>query len=244
MTFLLLSCILAAAHAVETITGFGATVIALSLGVHLVPVRGLVVALVLVGWVQSAWILLRSFRHLRARLLFTRILPGCALGFPLGVWCFRVTGAEELRVILGAFVAGVSCLELLSLLRKGTRPRPLRPLAGFALLAGGGFFHGLFATGGPLVVYYASRILPDKSAFRVTLSVLWLILNSVLIALYVRSGRMGEQGPVLALSLMPAVALGILTGEKLHARVDERTFRVLVQVVLLITGLALLVRPG
>jgi uncharacterized protein len=244
MAFLLLSCILAAAHAVETLTGFGATVIALSLGVRFVPVRNLVVALVLVGWVQSAWILLRSFRHIRGRLLLTRILPGCALGFPLGVWCFRTAGVEELRVILGLFVVGVSSLELLNLLRKRTGPRPLRPTAGLALLAGGGFFHGLFATGGPLVVYYASRILPDKSAFRVTLSVLWLILNSVLICLYASSGRLQGQGPALALCLMPAAALGILAGEKLHARVNEGTFRTLVQVVLLLTGLALLVRPG
>jgi uncharacterized membrane protein YfcA len=243
MTLFLLSCILAAAHLVETVTGFGATVIALALGVHFVPVRELVVALVLVGWVQSAWILLRSFRHLHGKLLAGRILPGCALGFPLGVWCFRVAGGEELRLILGAFVVGVSSLELLRL-RKGTGTRPLRPPAGAALLVGGGFFHGLFASGGPLIVYYVSRILPDKAAFRGTLSVLWLTLNSTLIVLYALSGRMEGDGPVLALCLLPAVALGILSGERLHHRVDQQTFRKVVQVVLLFTGITLLIRPG
>ena len=242
MTLLLLSCILAAAHLVETVTGFGATVIALSLGAHFVPVRALVVALVLVAWIQSAWILLRSFRHLRLKLLAARILPGCALGFPLGVWCFRTAGGEELRLILGAFVVGVSCLELLRL-RKGTGIRPLRPAAGAALLLGGGFFHGLFASGGPLIVYYVSRILPDKAAFRGTLSVLWLILNTVLIVLFARAGRMQGEGPVLALQLLPAVALGILTGEGVHHRVNPETFRKFVQIVLLFTGITLLVRP-
>jgi len=243
MTLFLLSGILAAAHLVETVTGFGSTVIALSLGVHLVPVRDLVPALVLVGWLQSAWILLREVRHVRWGLLAGRILPGCALGFPLGVWCFRAAGGEDLRLVLGVFVTGVAALELLRL-RKGRAGQPLRPPAAAALLVGGGFFHGLFATGGPLVVYYVARVLPDKASFRGTLAVLWLVLNTALIALYARSGRLNGQGPTLALLLLPAVAVGILAGERLHARVNPVTFRKVVQGVLLVTGIALLVRPG
>jgi uncharacterized membrane protein YfcA len=244
MTLFLLSCILVAAHMVETVTGFGATVIALSLGVHLVDVRELVAALVLVAWIQSAWILLRSFRHTQGRLLFTRILPACALGFPLGIWCFRALGGEGLKVLLGVFVTAVASMELRRLYRKNTAARPLSRPAGFGLLAAGGFFHGLFASGGPLIVYYASRALQDKTAFRVTLSALWLILNSVLIAFYIPTGRMAGQAPALALCLLPAVALGILSGEILHSRVNEETFRKIVQIVLLFTGLTLLVQPG
>jgi len=138
----------------------------------------------------------------------------------------------------------VAVLELVRLVRTDTSPRPLPPAAGVALLAGGGFFHGLFASGGPLIVYYASRILPGKAAFRATLSALWLILNSVLIALYLPAGRLSGGAPALALALLPAAALGILAGEALHARVNETLFRKVVQVVLLFTGLALLVETG
>lgn len=244
MTLFLLSCILAAAHLVETVTGFGATVIALSLGVHWVPVRELVPALVLVGLAQSGWILLRTFRQVRWGLLFRRVLPGCALGFPLGAWCFQAAGSQSLRLVLGAFVVGAAGLELLRMAR-GAESRPLPPAAGAALLLGGGFFHGLFATGGPLIVYYAGRALPDKASFRGTLSVLWLGLNSLLVASYARSGQLAEgDGPVLAFRLLPAVALGILAGERLHARVNPQAFRKAVQVLLLGTGIALLVQPG
>jgi len=239
MTWWVLSCILAAAHLVETVTGFGATVIALSLGVHLVPVRELVVALVLVGWLQSAWIVAGSFRHVRVRRLAARILPGCALGFPLGAWCFRAAGGEELRYLLGAFVVGVSALEFWRL-RRGASPRPLRPSQAAALLVGGGFFHGLFASGGPLIVYYASRVLPEKRAFRATLSALWLLLNTALLILYALSGRLEGEGTRLALRLLPAVVLGILAGEGLHRRVNPETFRRVVQAVLLFTGVSLL----
>lgn len=238
MTLFLLSCILVVSHIVETITGFGATVIALSLGAHLLPVRDLVGILVLLAWIQSAWIFARGFRHIHAKLLFTRILPFCALGFPLGIWSFRVLGGQELKFILGAFVVCISTLEWLRLVREDALPRPLTRPAALFFLGGGGFFHGLFASGGPLIVYYAGRELPDKASFRATLSVLWLLLNTVLLFSYVFSGRM-EGLEFIALCLLPAVAAGILVGELLHLRINEKAFKKFVQVVLFITGISL-----
>jgi len=241
MTLLLLTCILVAAHIVETVTGFGATVMALSLGAHLVDVEVLVVALVLVAWIQSAWIVARGFRYIRWDLLLTRILPFCALGLPLGVWCFRSLGGESLKLVLGAFVVLVSSMEIYRLFRKGSEAERLPPAVGMGLLGGGGFFHGLFASGGPMVVYYASREIQEKSSFRATLSVLWLSLNTVLIISYAIFGRLIGQPTKLALYFLPALAFGILVGEILHSRVNELAFKMLVQIVLFFTGVSLLI---
>jgi uncharacterized membrane protein YfcA len=241
MSLLLLTCIIIAAHIVETTTGFGATVIALSLGVHLVPLEVLVVALVLVGWVQSAWLVSRGFSHIQWKLLVTRILPLCALGLLLGMWCFHELGSKTLKLLLGAFVVLVSSMELRRLFRKGSGSRVLPVPTGLAFLVCGGFFHGLFASGGPLVVYYATRELDEKKSFRVTLSVLWLLLNSVLIGSYCLSGDLDTRALVLAVSFIPALVCGIVVGEFLHTRVNEIAFKKLVQTVLLFTGIFLLV---
>jgi len=240
MTLLALACIVLAAHTVETIMGFGSTVIALSLGAHLVPVRDLVPTLVLVGWIPSLWIFFRSYRRIQWRLLFRQILPFSALGFPLGMWCFRVLSAEHLKFVLGAFVTALAALEFLRISRAGSEAAPLKSPAGEILLASGGFFQGLMATGGPLIVYRVSREISEKGAFRGTLSVLWLTLNSVLITSFFVSGRMAAGGPALALSLLPAVFLGIFLGEVIHLRVNQGAFRVFVQIVLFLTGVSLL----
>ncbi len=241
MTLILLTIILVVAHIVETVTGFGATIMALSLGAHLVEVEVLVVALVLVAWIQSVWIVARGFRHIRWDLLLTRILPFCALGFPLGVWCFRSLGGEALKLVLGAFVVVVSSMEIYRLFRGGGDVKKLPPAVGMGLLGGGGFFHGLFASGGPMVVYYASREIQEKSSFRATLSVLWLSLNTVLIISYAFFGRLMGEPTKLALYFLPALAFGILVGEILHYRVNELAFRKLVQIALFLTGVSLLV---
>jgi len=240
MTLLALACILAASHTVETLLGFGSTVIALSLGAHLLPVRELVPVLVLVGWIPSVWIFCRSFRHIRWKLLFRQILPFAALGFPLGIWCFRVLSGDHLRLLLGAFVTAISALEFFRSRRTGFEAAPLGPRTGAILLAGGGFFQGLMATGGPLIVYRVSREITEKGAFRGTLSVLWLTLNTILIVSFFISGQIGAESPALALSLLPAVFLGIFLGEFFHLRVNQAVFRLFVQIVLFLTGVSLL----
>lgn len=240
LTLALLGGVVVFSQMVETITGFGGTVMSLSLGAHLIAIDRLVVSLVLVNVAQNTWLVMRGLRHLRLRLLLSRILPLCGLGLAGGAVLFHKLGASGLKPVLGAFVVVVAVLELIRLFRAPGQPRPLPRWAEVAVLVGGGVFHGLFASGGPLVVYFASRSIPDKHAFRATLSLLWLILNAVLIVGYVIGGRIDRPAALLSAAILPALAFGILLGELVHRRVDELKFRKLVQGVLLMTGVFLL----
>ena len=132
-------------------------------------------------------------------------------------------------------------MELWRLRQSQQTPGRLRPLVGASLLAGGGIIHGLFASGGPLIVYHASREIPDKQVFRVTLSTLWILLNSALLVSYAFTGRIDVESAALAGKLLLALAAGVVLGELIHKRVNERRFRVVVQGVLLFTGAVLLV---
>ncbi|MFH1438145.1 MAG: sulfite exporter TauE/SafE family protein [Pseudomonadota bacterium] len=238
---LLVACIVVFAHFIETSTGFGATVIAVALAAHVVPIKILVVTLVLIAWLQSAWIISRSFRHIRWDVLLKRILPFTLLGLPIGIWSFSALGSAELKVILGVFVMAVSLVELVRLFRSSAAPKPLSLGVSIAVLLGGGVFHGLFASGGPLVVYFASRGIEGKRSFRATLSVLWIMLNTTLIVTYLVSGRMEKESIVLAAWMLPALVIGIIAGEISHAKINEKTFRKLVQAILFFTGVFLVI---
>jgi len=240
-TLILLALIIIAAHLVETVTGFGATVIALALAVHLVPLPTLVVTLVILAWVQSAYLIARGYRHIDFAMLFKRVLPICGVGLAVGAYLFSVLDVPLLKKVLGGFVVAVAAVELWRLRRDQQTPGRLRPLIGASLLAGGGIIHGMFASGGPLIVYHASREIPDKQVFRVTLSMLWILLNSALLISYGISGRIDVASAALAGKLLLAVAMGVVLGELIHRRVNERRFRVVVQGVLLFTGAVLLI---
>ena len=81
--------------------------------------------------------------------------------------------------------------------------------AQLGFLALGGIAHGLFGTGGPMIVYVARRRLADKLAFRSTLAVLWLALNAALLTKFITTGLyqrpVFEVGSVLALVIVPGL---------------------------------------
>lgn len=228
------------AHAIETVLGFGGTVIALALGVHLIPLERLLVALVLLSFLQSAWLVARRFRHIRWQVLLGRILPIAGAGMALGIWCSRFLAGGSLKLILGGFVVTLAATELAWLWRGAPPTSQLPGALGAPLLVAGGFFHGLFASGGPLIVYYASRRLTDPLQFRATLSSLWLLLNAVMLASFFLQGRVIPSSLFLAALLLPSLALGTVVGHLVPVR--PKPFRAMTYSILLLSGAMLLIR--
>jgi len=198
------------------------------------------VVLVIIGCVQSSYLVARGFRHIQWRLLLTRILLFAGLGLPVGIWFYHHFAGAQLKILLGVFIILVSLNELVGLYRRSGELKPL-PL-GILVLLLGGFIHGIFATGGPLIVMFSSRALKEKAAFRATMSFLWLSLNFILLITFILSHRITKTTLQTDAILLPALLLGILAGELLHQLADEKIFRFIVQIILLATGIFLLAR--
>jgi len=240
MSLFLLGCILILAHTAETFLGFGATLIALALGVHLIPLETLVPVLVILALLQSLWLVVRWFRHIKWRVLLRQILPAAGIGIPIGIWGRGLADEAQLRMILGAFIVAVSSMELVSVFRRRTAREELRWYYRIPVLVAGGIFHGLFATGGPLIVYYASRQLKSQASFRATLSMLWLILNTVLLINFWMLGQIDFQTLEMTALVLPGLVVGILVGSFIHVR--QLIFGAVTYALLLSNGLVLLVQ--
>mgnify|MGYP000703379850 CR=1 FL=1 len=78
-----------------------------------------------------------------------------------------------------------------------------------------GMTHGLFASGGPLLVYAVSGLQMDKARFRATLAGVWLTLNGVLTIAFLMDGRLQPALPFVA-AYIPILVAGVYVGEKLH----------------------------
>jgi uncharacterized membrane protein YfcA len=101
---------------------------------------------------------------------------------------------------------------------------------------------GLFASGGPLLVYAVGRLGLRKADFRSSLSALWLMTNSVLTLSYIVTGRLTLTTLKLEAWLVLPIILGIVMGERLHDRINEHRFRVVVYLILLVAGVSIVVR--
>lgn len=223
------------AFAVEASIGFGATVVAVTLGALLMPIDVLLPAFVPVNMALSATLFMRHRQHVRWDILGRRVLPWMVLGLPVGMMAFSRFGDAGLRRTFGVLVVALSAVELVRIARN-TASTALSPAMERMALVAGGVVHGAFATGGPLAVFVSGRVLENKSEFRATLSVLWLMLNVLLVSSYAFGGRIGIPSLSLGLLLVPSLFVGLTVGEWAHHRIPLRAFRVGVFALLLAIG--------
>jgi len=227
----------------EATVGFGSTVLTVTLGAHLMPIDALLAAYLPLGLLLSSLLLARSARQVDGRLLLRRALPAIAAGMALGLALLRWQTTPWPRLLFGLFVASLALIELRRLASGVEGPStPLPRPVELGLLGAGGVIHGLFGSGGPLIVYALSRSLGDRGALRATLAALWWLLNVVLLINYAASGRLGASSLRATLLLLPSLLLGLGAGNWLHHRLPEKPFRWMVYLTLLLAGGSLAVR--
>jgi len=231
---------------VQTVSGFGSMLICVTLGALLLPIRDVVTLAVPVSLLQTGYIAVRHSGGIRWRLLLTRVLPLMGVGMAVGMPLAATLGGDWLRYAFGAMGLVLASRELWLLWRARTRPsevaRPIPPTASVGAMLGAGVIHGIYATGGPLLVYALGRSGLDKHQFRSTLALVWLVLNVVLAIGFLAEGRYGASASVDLLVLLPAVPLGIVAGELVRHRGDGHRFKTLVFALLVVAALTLLTR--
>lgn len=236
----------------QGVTGFGSNVLALPFVILLLGLHRAVPLLVVQAWVLAALMVWESHRHIDWRQCGKILLLGAA-GQPVGLWLAGTLPEHALRWALVAFMSGVGAEGLV---REGRRasadapdaervgadapdaPTAVRsPARWFTLLVPvGGIMNGAFGTGGPPIVVYADRAMRDKSVFRATLSMVWLVLDTILVAVFIATGRLDQTQLWLNLLCLPATLAGMWTGTHTHYRMNEHAFRLSVYAVLVMAA--------
>lgn len=239
--WLLLGAFILLAYTVEAVTGFGSIVIALSLGALFLPIPELLPVLVPLNIAQSGYLTFRHRRRIHLPTLFHLILPLMAAGTMIGYLLRPALEGPLLKTLFGLLIVWFAGRELWRMLRGGEAVRHgLAVTRGLMLAAG--VSHGLFASGGPLLVYGLAGTPLDKARLRATLIAVWLALNGLLTIIFLFDGSLIPNLPRLV-TYLPVVLVGLVAGEWLHSRIDEQRFRQLVFALLAITGV-LLALPG
>lgn len=240
-TQLSLMVIVFAAFLTEAVVGFGSTVLTVTLGAQLVPLSVLLPTFVPLNMLLSLSIVGRRHRDVDAPLLLRRVLPWVGAGTLAGIALSRVGNPAALMILFALFVLALSSTELYGALRQ--RPTPaLGARWAAAMLLGAGVIHGLFGSGGPMVVYVMSREAMDKGRFRATLSALWLVLNLALLAGFLEQRAITASTLKSSATLLPMLLLGAVIGERVHGALPVRAFKIATCGVLLLAALVLLVR--
>lgn len=226
------------AYTVEAVTGFGSIVIALSLGALLFPIDWLQTVLVPLNICMTGYLSWSHRRAIDVDLLLRLILPFMLLGTFFGVMLQPWLSGAALKLFFSALVIWFALRELWRARRGNNAAAPPRWLAKFWVLVAG-VSHGLFASGGPLLVYALTGVSMNKARFRATLILVWFSLNSMLTLVFLYQGRL-QPHAMQVLMYLPLIPIGIYLGEHLHQRVDETAFRLWIYRMLVVAGVALM----
>ncbi len=222
------------AHVVSSVTGFGANIVALPLLALVVGLAPGKVAIVLLSTLMYSALTLRWWRRVAWKELVIIVFVTGA-GLALGMRFFELLPARASVLVLGIFVAVVGLQGLF-------KPQLLRAVPNWIatfLLFVGGIVHGAFTVGGPLMVIYCHRAIPEKNTFRSTLGFMWVLLNLGLITGWALRRNWPDGTTQLTLVGIPFTIAGLFVGEWIHRRVNAKQFQMWVNALLIVTGVML-----
>jgi uncharacterized membrane protein YfcA len=232
--------VLVAGYALRGSTGFGGFA-AMPLLALVVPMKVLVPVWTLLTISSSATLFGKDRKHVSLPMIL-RILPSCALGIALGLYLFKTLDAEWLTRGLGVLVSSYGLYALWQIRGGGPAKPPPRAIATAAsFLAGAvGTIFGTMAS--IFFAIYMDAIRVTKDQFRGTLAALMMTLAVIRGIGYFAVGEFGRESLQLFAAALPFMLIGIFLGDRIHTGMSEITFRRVVCVILILSGIPLMLK--
>lgn len=226
---------MAIASVVQSLSGFGFALLAVPLMSMVIEVHEAVVVSTMIAMGTTlihAW----NERAHADRTLSTRLTVASFLGMPFGLLAFVLLPQTILKLTLGIVVVVITVL----LVRGVTLgPDAKRHEWGLGLVSGA-LATSLSTNGPPLVFVLQARGLSPQ-AFRGTISRVFSVVNVVTLVMFVAARRITGDALIACVWVIPAVIVFTWVGYRLRPTLDADRFRVLVLVLLILSGVSTIV---
>ncbi len=223
------------AYIIRGVTGFGSGLIAIPLMSLVLPVTVVVPFIGLIDFIAAAG---HSFKY-RKKVVWADLLPLLPFSF-IGVgsalYIIHTVDADSLKTALALFILLYGSYALFS--------QPSKKLVSqlWCIPAGlfGGFIGALFGTGGPFYVMYFHARKIDKIAFRATIAMLFLIDGLGRVVGYFVTDVYQPDTAFWVLISLPIMIVAMIIGGKIHTKLSPDDFRKGINILLILSGIALL----
>ena len=239
------------ANIIQGITGFAGTILAMPPSLMLVGYSVAKPVLNVLGLLSGIYVFVGHREHVSWKEV-KKIVAVMAVSILLGILIKGLFEGKEqlLYKLLGIFVILLSIQGGLSLRRKGAdenaESRGAAQAAdspfSYVILVLAGIVHGIFVSGGPLLISYLTKKIKDKVSFRATISTVWIFLNTLIMLDDIRAGFWTGGLLIPQLTSLPFLFAGMYIGSRLYVRMSQRFFMILTYILLFISGISLLVK--
>jgi uncharacterized membrane protein YfcA len=236
ITIVLFCLVVLITHFLGSVTGNGCTVLALPFAIMLTGIKIAKPVLTICGLLLCLYVVIVSYKDILWK-QYARIMVFAGIGLPIGMWVFNKFPETILRSILGIFIIIISIKGLINCYRKNYVTKPINNFVLDFIVFLGGCIQGAFTSGGPLVIIYAAEKLKNKSNFRATLCMVWVTLNTIIVAQNFVKGDITPEATKLTLFTLPFLLIGALLGNYAYHKIDDAIFNKMVYIVLLISAM-------
>lgn len=231
--------ILFGANLLQAITGFAGTLISMPPTIKLIGVGEAKALLNAIAQISSLMIICTGFRHINWK-EFVKMFICMIIGMAAGIKIFEVFPLHQLLILYGIMIIVIALKKLISSRDdKKVHSDSRVHIPGWCMiiiLLAAGVIHGMFVSGGALLVVYAASVLKDKEEFRATVAMIWLTTGCYMTGTQVMLGNFNTHVIMLLLVGIVPVFAGTIIGTKLVKRISQNVFMKLTYVLLLLSG--------
>ena len=236
-TFVIAATVVAGAYVIFGITAFGAALFTVPILSHFLPLDFVLPMCALIDMSAALALGVRFSREAdwsELKWMVPLSLAGAVTGVTLLVALPRQATIAGIGAFLVAY--GIYALRQKEAVRMVSRA--WAPVAGFI----GGAIGTLFGMGAPPYAIYLTHRMPDKLAFRATLSSMVIFSVSMRALVFTASGLMLADRLAGFAVLLPVALAGLWLGNRIHSRISRAGLLRVVAGLLLLIGVSLLAR--
>lgn len=239
--------ILFGANLLQAITGFAGTLISMPPTIKLIGVGEAKALLNAIAQISSLMIVCTGFKHINWK-EFTRMFICMIIGMAAGIKIFEIFPLHQLLILYGIMIIAIAIKKLLfsrtntdkasynSKTSSEHGSTSISKLFMLIILLTAGIIHGMFVSGGALLVVYAAAVLKDKEEFRATIAMIWLTTGCYMTGTQIMLGNFNTHVIMLLIVGIVPVFAGTLIGTKLVKKIPQKIFMKLTYILLLLSG--------
>lgn len=220
---------------VESIIGFGGSLIAYALAGFFMDIKQLIIIGLYIGTCASTYILITDHKSF-SRKIFTDSLPICLLGTMIGVLIFTKVSSQSMLTAFGALSIILSAKVIF--FDNIKFPKLFRS----ALLLLGGVSHGLFGIGGPFIINAIKDDFKNKSELRTTAATFFITLNIVRFLQLSYNNEINYSLFSQVWWIVAPVSIAIFFGFKAHLKISETFFKKMIGSMTFFAGIIFLLK--
>jgi uncharacterized membrane protein YfcA len=225
------------AYLIFGMSGFGSTIIAVPLLAHLVPLKFAIPVVVVLDCI-SAFSMGLKLRDQVWKSEFIPMLPFLVVGLITGAFVLMKLPGKWLLLVLGVFVLIFAINFLVT--RQSMLRLPRWCVAPIGLFAG--TTSSAFGVGGPIYVFYFTARGATPEQIRATVPAVFSFTSVARILIFATIGLFNREVLTTTALLLPAMALGLWCGHKLHGKLTRDQALRVVGALLLLSGTSLIAR--